>query len=205
MPAVLCLWSLEHRASALETGQLFRILAPSQHDLGQLPDFHRPASSSQDSILITAPTTLMGFFDCKQETQTLLTSAERGSIGSTWSSWQNQREVQRSPSQTGQSPGPLDPVGRTCGQACQDVVKSGSCVRVVFQKLYLPGPFSHFPASWPEEKKALGLTSGGGRASVTRRRRRFVYMVPVRCLAPCLPHCKEPKNQQLCVNSFKLE
>lgn len=72
MPSVLCLWSYKHRASALETGQLFRILAPSQpHDLGQLPDFHRPASSSQDSILITAPTPLMGFFDCRQETQTL--------------------------------------------------------------------------------------------------------------------------------------
>lgn len=132
MPAVLCLWSSEHRASALDTGQLFRILAPSQpHDLGQLPDFHRPAFSSQDSILITAPTTLMGFFDCRRETQTLLTSAERGSIGSTWSSWQNQRKVQRSPSQTGQRPGPLDLVGRTCGQACQDVVSlalvSGSC------------------------------------------------------------------------------
>lgn len=47
--------------------------------------------------------------------------------------------------------------------------KSGSCIRVIFQKLYLPGPVSHFPASWPEEK-ALELTGAGGRASITRRR-----------------------------------
>lgn len=140
MPAVLCLWSYyEHRASALETGQLFRNLAPSQlHDLGQLPDFRRPASSSQGRIIITAPTTLMGFFDCRQEAQTLLTSAERGSIGSTWSGWQNQRKVQKTRSQTGQRPELLDLVGRTCGQACQDVLSlalvSGSYSRnCIFQ------------------------------------------------------------------------
>lgn len=53
--------------------------------------------------------------------------------------------------------------------------KSGSCIRVIFWKLYLPGPLGHFAASWPEEKKALELTSGGGRASITIRRRREGY------------------------------
>lgn len=96
------------KPTALQSGKLLCGLPLpllSHETWGKLPNF--PVSSSKERIISIAPTQSTGFFDCRQQKPTLLTSAEKRSIGRTRKSGQNSRKVQRIRSQTAQAPGPL--------------------------------------------------------------------------------------------------
>ena len=134
-----CVVSLVLRASGISSGNRPAVPHPCPFSAawpGAAPWLPQTCFLVSRQHLNHSTRDLDGFLWLQARDTDSVTSAERGSIGSTWSGWQNQRKVQRTRSQTGQRPEPLDLFGRTCGQACQNVVSlalvsgsySGNCI-----------------------------------------------------------------------------